>query len=500
MHPRIQQVIHQAERLLSTGDAAGAAALYRRALKRNGDDAVLLFGLGNALGKLGDHKGAIAAYEKVVALKPGEPLSHVNLGQYLLFAGRFQEAERCFDTALSLNPQLAFALGAKVEFLQLVGRFDEARELAERALQSHPRDIRIAVAYARLAPRIKAERRAADALQRILDDPDVKRDWDAAERRGVPDEARVFVLFCLADLLDRLGDYDRAFEAADRANSLVPARFDPATHTAAVDRMLAAWNPEAIERLPRATRRTEQPLFIVGMPRSGTSLVEQILASHPDVYGAGEVTSVVAICAHLRGPHATHEPLMDDPRVLTTAKLDQAHRRYLASLYTLGARDQKRVTDKMPGNFVHLGLISRMLPGARVIHCRRDPLDTGVSCYFNKFLGANPWCYRLRWIGAYWNDYKRIMDHWQTVLTDLPIFDVTYRDLVTDPETWIRKLVEFAGLDWNDACLRFHESRRVMQTASNEQVRRPLYASSVGRHRHYDEHLTPLKEALDPPD
>jgi hypothetical protein len=303
------------------------------------------------------------------------------------------------------------------------------------------------------------------------------------------------VCFRLADQYDRLGEYDRAFELYDRANRLFPGRFDPSLHGQAVDRMIASWTPERVGTLPESGVRDELPVFIVGMPRTGTSLVEQILACHPRVHGAGELQIIPAACGQLAPSKGLHEPMIDDPGVLTRPALERHARLQLGMLRKLGGRAD-RVTDKLPTNFLHLGLISRLHPRARVIHCVRDPLDTCLSCYFQWFRSGLPWAYRPEWLGSYYRTYRRLMGHWKRALPELPILDVVYEDLVEDQEAWTRRIVEFVGLEWDDHCLRFHESRRISSTLSNEQVRRPMYRSSIGRHRHYADHLDPFRRAL----
>jgi hypothetical protein len=228
------------------------------------------------------------------------------------------------------------------------------------------------------------------------------------------------------------------------------------------------------------------------MPRSGTSLVEQILSTHPGVYGAGELTAIDQFARHLGD--ATGDAYPQSALHLDQATIDAAARQYLAALQDL-APSAIRVTDKMPGNFLHLGLIQLLFPGARVIHCRRDPLDTCLSCYFQQFNQGQTFSYDLSDLGHHYRQYQRLMRHWQSVIS-LPMLDVHYEDLVADQEAMSRKMLEFCGLDWTDECMRFYESKRYVATASYDQVRQPIYHKSVGRWRHYERYLGPLKTAL----
>ena len=246
--------------------------------------------------------------------------------------------------------------------------------------------------------------------------------------------------------------------------------------------------------MPRSANRSKLPVFIVGMPRSGTSLVEQILASHPQVCGAGELEDAhgmtVTLATMLGGKIAY-------PACLTSAKrrhLDELAQRYLAKLSKF-SRTAMRVTDKMPHNFMALGLIELLFPGAHIIHCKRDPVDTCLSIYGLEFNTNHPYADNLEHLGAYYLEYLRLMEHWKTVLS-VPILEVQYEELVADQEGVSRQMVEFCGLPWDVRCLNFHQAERVVTTHSYDQVRRPIYKQSVARWKNYESHLAPLIAAL----
>jgi hypothetical protein len=234
---------------------------------------------------------------------------------------------------------------------------------------------------------------------------------------------------------------------------------------------------------------SETPVFIVGMPRSGTTLVEQILASHPDTFGAGETRNIQRLVSQFGRPGEYPE---------CVARLDVNVARRLADEYVLELHRRSggkaRVTDKLPGNFHHLGLIATLFPRAQIIHCQRDPRDTCWSCYFHNFQEVTYNC-DLETLGGYYREYERLMSHWKACLP-VPIFEVHYEQLVEEPERIIRELIAFCGLKWNDDCLRFHETRRPVRTASNLQVRQPVYQHAVGRWRNYTRHLGTLLTAL----
>ena len=238
------------------------------------------------------------------------------------------------------------------------------------------------------------------------------------------------------------------------------------------------------------------PIFIVGMPRSGTSLVEQILASHPEVFGAGELPYIDHIALAL-GKHA--EGTAAYPACLPNIP-DSAFKGFAESYLkeALGAAGEAAVvTDKAPLNFRHLGLILLLFPKARIVHCRRDPLDTCLSCFFQNFAAGQDYSFDLRELGRFYRDYREMMSAWSEVLP-APVFDLVYEDLVADLEGVGRSLLSFCGLDWHPDCARFFETRRPVLTASRVQVRQPVYSSSVGKWRRYAAHLGPLVEALGP--
>ena len=321
-------------------------------------------------------------------------------------------------------------------------------------------------------------------LERVLDRPALS-EWE-----------RSSLLFSLGGLHDHLGAFDAAFRCYREANALRHARFDGDAVTRLTDQRVAYFSAERLARLPRAAKRDDLPVFIVGMPRSGTSLVEQILASHPRVAGAGELRLIGAIARSLNlgTDSGAVEAAPDLAPGLDQESIDRAAASHLERLRAIGG-EAARVTDKMPYNFRHLGLISLLFPDARIIHCLRDPMDTCMSCYFQGFRAGNSQTFDLGHLGAFYVQYDRLMRHWRRVL-DIPVLEIRYEDHVAEPERTCREMLAFLDLEWDPRCLRFHESRRVVRTASRDQVREPIYTRSVARWRNYERHLGPLKEAL----
>ena len=229
------------------------------------------------------------------------------------------------------------------------------------------------------------------------------------------------------------------------------------------------------------------------MARSGTSLVEQIVASHPLARGAGELTKIADLITAFE---RTAGPYPDSAAALDAKTSHRLATAYESHLCRVAGGNAARLTDKMPANFMHLGFIALLFPRARIVHCLRDPLDACLSIYFQRFRHGNDYAYDLADIGFFYRQYQRLMDHWRRVLP-LAIHEVRYEDLVADPDGQVRALIEFLGLPWDEHCLVHHRSRRAVQTASAWQVRQPIYASAIGRWRHYEKHLGPLKQALE---
>jgi hypothetical protein len=252
--------------------------------------------------------------------------------------------------------------------------------------------------------------------------------------------------------------------------------------TGFIDNLISSYTHESVSRLPRSSHSSDRPIFIIGMPRSGTTLVEQILASHPDVYGGGELKEISTMVSSVRLGGLRQEDC------------DALARQYLKHLSELSAT-ARFVTDKMPQNFLHLGFISLLFPQAHVIHCIRDPRDTCLSCFFQDFGYAHAYRYKQEVLGKYYNQYQRLMRHWRDVL-DIPILDVSYEALVADQAGSTRAMLEYCDLEWDDRCLRFYENTRIANTASLDQVRRPVYTRSLGRWRHYEPYIQPLLASL----
>lgn len=425
--------------------------------------------------------------EEAVAQRPDDARVHAELGQLLMLMGEADRAALHARRAVGLAPADAFCAWVLANLLETNRQYQQAAEILEGPLLAGDRSTPLVLARVRILHELGRESEALDWLLGLIE-----------HAAGCPARERASLHFAAANLLDHLGHYEQAFSHAATAHSLVGLRYDRALVELVANSAIDYFDRKTLRRLPRAAEREPVLVFIVGMARSGTSLIEQILASHPAVYGGGESDRIYrlweSVVRRLSQPNL---PLHHSLDRLTPDVANALAVEFLAPLGAL-APSASRVTDKTPTNAVHLGLIATLFPNARFIYSRRDPLDTGISCYLTDFAMGNAFSHDLSSIGHYQRMIDRVMAHWHSVL-DVPILQVDYEKLVADPQKQIRNLVQFVGLPWDDRCLKFHQNRRIVATASQAQVRRPIYDTSIGRWRHYKKWIGPLKTALDAP-
>ena len=468
--------------LRSLGRCAKAEASFRRCIALDPQHAHARHNLGALLKENGDRGEAEQLFRETIALEPAMVDAHVNLGSALQALGRDEEALACYREALQLAPGYGDALAGEVSVLDRLGRVEEACERIQPLLETAPDNADVVTTFASLARRLGRQEQAIAALKELL----TRSELLASKREAA--------LFALGKLCDQAGNFFEAFEHYRAANGVHPHPFDLGEFRAYCARVRTTFSDEQFRRLPRAQNDSQLPIFIVGMPRSGTTLAEQILSSHPEVFGAGELTWIEDLSTTLPQRLGTHASYPECAFDLSIRSLTAAADEYLAMLRGL-APTATRVVDKMPGNFTHLGLIELLFPKARIIHLTRDPLDNCLSCYFQNFTQGHHYTADLGTLGAVYAEYARLMEHWRSIVS-LPLLELRYEDLVENQEAESRRLVDFCELPWDARCLRFHETRRVVRTASYDQVRRPMYRDSLARHRHYEDFLAPLRAAL----
>ena len=305
------------------------------------------------------------------------------------------------------------------------------------------------------------------------------------------------VHFSLADLYDKSKLYDNAFKNYNAANNIRNEPSDIKYYCQVIDDIIHHFDKKTISELPHSSQNSSKPVFIVGMPRSGTSLVEQILSSHPEVYGAGEITTLWSIGNDISGAMNLSD-YCENLLKVTESDINMHALHYLNEIKKLSAGYAK-CTDKLPHNFIHIGLIELLFPNAKIVHCRRHPFDTCLSIYFKNFNDNHKYARNLMELGRFYKSYIDLMNHWEKT-SSLSIYNIDYEALVRKPETYIRQLVNHTGLEWDDACLSHHQSDRLVMTPSHDQATKPIYQDAVYRWKNYRKHLAPLIETLGNPE
>ena len=458
-----------------------ALQLYEQALKIAPDSAAVHNNYGLALALLGRHEEAIAHYEKAIALDRDSLLAYGNLGNSLNLLGRSREALAVFERAIALDPESLTCIIGLGYSKMCLGKLDEAKADFERAIRLDPRSG-------------EAHRYLAEVKTFHEGDPQIGQIEnlfnDMADKTNVQRAIMHFVRF---KVKSDLKQYDEAFAELVEGNRQWRriAAYNEEKELGVLSEMARLFTPELIREKSGLGNPSTLPVFIIGMPRSGTTLVEQILASHPLVFGGDELTDFGL------GVVGSYDP---EPLPFDVAKLTADDLKRLGGIYVdrVGqkAPHALRITDKRPENLRFAGLIHLVLPNARIIHVRRDPRDTCVSC-FSLFPPATfRFTYDLAELGRYYRAYEALMAHWREVMPPTALLEVHYEDVVNDLEQQARRLVDFCGLDWDERCLEFHKTDRAVRTASVTQVRQPLYKGSIGRWRRYEQHLQPLLDAL----
>lgn len=464
--------------LLSSGRGKAALKHLERACALAPGKAQFQLNYGAALAITGHIQEPIAHFKEAIRLKPDYWGAWVELGNLLSEVGRADESRRCFEAVLERHAKHQGALAGLASLHNRAGRYLEALDtLKAHVAQGPTLPVNSAVAYATASLGLSRADQVLPVLKKSLDSTHTK-----------PEQSLIW--HAMARTFDQLERYDEAFSAYAQSNALRCLHFDPDRHIQETNQSIAAWTPQALARLPDSGMDSETPVFIVGMPRSGTSLVEQILSGHSAVFGAGELEFVRQVAGQLAAKGSILGGLEQaSPKAL--AHLAQSHFKKLKA----AAPGALRITDKMPGNFLYLGLISQLYPKAKIIHCQRAMLDTCISCFRQNFTASYAYSTRLDWLAVYYKQYERMMAHWKSVL-NLHFYEVNYECLVQNPGIEIPKLVDFCGLEMEAACLAPHLNPRVVVTASQAQVREPIHTQSIGSAMRYRFHLGPLLPSL----
>ena len=468
------------------GSNISAYPCYKQAVELAPDDADSWFGLGRALDKTNRNKASEIALERCLAMRPDNARALERLAWVRLKMGNSKGGLSACERAIALDPEWDLVFYTKGSLHQLSGNLDKAREAYLHASELNPKMINPLLALADISHGTQLD----DLLEK-LNALQLDKIRNPMERSDI--------LFAIARVRRTRKHYDEAFECYRQANDLVKQLhpFDKDRCRADIDEIIATFAPDLFNEIRAGGSDSRRPIFIVGMPRSGTSLTEQIISSHSAVYGAGEHPALKEIADSLSIVRDGDISYPRDVAKIEPHGLASLARQYLSNIERDCPAEASRFTDKLVFNFLNLGLIALLFPNASIIHCRRDPMDTCLSCYFQRFSDARHISYTLDLdaLGFYYRQYDRLMAHWRQVLP-IPVLDVDYEKLIADQEVESRRIVDFLGLEWEDACLNYYEQEREVVTASVLQVRKPIYKTSIDRWRRYEKHLGPLQDAL----
>lgn len=465
------------------GDRRSAQQCLERSLSLGIDDPSVHLGYAQLKSFTGDYVEGARHARLALEKAPSSPKPYCELSTALLAQGKLDEALDIISTGLAVAPDNHELVSMLVYAHVRKGEYGEAHEVIQPYLDAGRTEPELVIAFADISGRVGQEEQALRLVEQAL-----------AKNSGLSNSQWAKLHFNAGDLYDEFRKPEKAIGHYHKANELYPGSFSQAAFKYLVDEMIRVFSRKSLLKLSLFGNPSERPVFIVGMPRSGTSLLEQILAAHPDVFGAGELPDIRSIAIEMGLVPQNTGKKARDLETWRPDEVSKSAKRYLDTIAAL-AGGERVVTDKMPSNFLGLGLIQVLFPKAKVIHLMRNPMDTCLSCYFNQFASSNEFSYSLHDLGFYYNQYMRLMEHWRSVLT-LDFLEVQYEDLVTDQAGKTRQILEFCGLNWDERTLEFHKIKRAVNTLSYDQVRQPVYTSSIGRWKAYEAYLGPLKDAL----
>jgi len=459
---------------------------YQQAIKRHPKNAIIHNRLGSVFEKQGKIDKATLYYQAALEHNPNLLEARLNMGQIVL-ASDPNAAEIWFSSALTVDPNYAeghYWLGIHA---QTIGNFQQATTCFQQAIRLNPE-------FYNAWYRLSMNRSFEPSRQQL---EVLEQQFNATIKDSPDDNILITLGFTLGRFQEQRGDYVSAFEYFNYANRLKSRlhRFDKTQHDAQIDDIINTFNVEFYKQRNSWGSQSKLPVFIVGMPRSGTTLVEQILSAHPSIHGAGELQFMLDLVKSLKKsvpvPSKSHAGRF---KHLEHQQISDLARQYVSDLQAL-APEAIRILDKLPGNYLRLGIIFLLFPEARIIHCKRDPMDTCWSCYAQNFERGLNFTNDLENIGHAYRGYLNLMAHWQELFAD-QILEIQYEDLLEDPDTHSRRLLQHCGLDWHPDVLNFSNQQRPVSTASLWQVRQPLYKTSIGRWKTYQQYLVPLQKIL----
>ena len=468
--------------LQKQGKLEEAVQAYHRALEISSNDANIYNNLGNVLQEQGKLELSIQAYRCATEINPNYPQAYNNLGNIFRQQDRSEEAIQAYQEAIGIDAGDAEAHGNLGNLLRELGRLEPAIQAYRKVLSINPNTVATHYMLAKTKEHGSYDHEVC-AMEALLENP------------SITNLEKVDLNFALGKAFEDLTMYERAFNFFSIGNKTIRGtiEYDISQDEDFFKRLMDTFSKPFLDRHSGCGFDDDTPIFILGMPRSGTSLVEQILSSHNKVYGAGELYDLQQAIL-TSNPKVAYHRFPDHLDQLDWNEFAQFGINYVKRLREY-SHHAYHITDKIPANFLYIGMIKLILPNARVIHCQRNPIATCLSCFKNRFALGHRFSYNLQELGKYYQLYKQLMSHWNDVLPDY-IFHFQYEDLIADQEKQTRLLLEYCGLEWEESCLLFHQTERLVRTMSSLQVRRPLYSDSVGLWRKYEGQLQPLISML----
>jgi tetratricopeptide (TPR) repeat protein len=476
---------HLGQVYIRFNDYASAERCFRQALEYDASHFDALNNVANCLRHVGDLEAALAHYERAREIEPRNPVCVFNYGITLNALGRPRDAIEWLTKATEYQAENYLAHHHLGVLFEQLGDFQDANSNYLAALHYQPKY------YESLAALLNSPEYDANDAQ-------VDTAREALTQDNLSPDTRLRLEHALGKHFEKAHKYDMAFQHFHNSNEVekaVARPFDIDSQAKEFDKLIEFYTAEKIQQLAQFGSQDARPVFVVGLPRTGTSLTEQILSSHSAIHGAGELSYMRSIAGQIK--NSAGEGTLSSPAApLTQESIGKLSKKYLDGLGKKSPESARRIVDKYPINYVHLGLVAILFPNAKIIHCQRGPLDVAISCYTVLFKLGNDFTNDLMNFGLYYKEYQRLMTHWSTALP-AGYFELQYEDLIREPEAVTKRLIAFCDLPWEEECLRFDRNKRTVLTPSNWQVRQKLYDTSVERWKNYEKHLLELKSFLE---
>lgn len=458
---------------------------YKQVLRLQPDNTTAMCNIAMTLLDLGERDAAAEYCDKAISIQPEYAAMYTLKGAILSSQGQFELAILNYQKANALDNSNIEVIAGWADALIKLGMNSEAYELIAPHITTEINNVTLAATYANTHAIHGNSNNACKILEGLLN------------KHNLTHKERLQLHFSAGKLYDKIGSYDKAFSHFQRGNNYAAREYTTQSDDTFFNNIKTSFTRDRLSILKHSVQSGVLPVFIVGMPRSGTSLTEKILSRHSKTHAAGELPDIPNISNILTDKSGNTIRFPEDIHLVEDKCINQLSRQYLDKLASLANRESV-VTDKLPHNFLFLGLIELLFPKSRIIHCIRNPIDTCLSNYFQYFSSPLNYAYKLENIANHYNQYHSLMSHWKDNL-DLDILEIEYEDLVKNQENTSRKIINFCGLEWEDECLSFYESNEITRTASYEQTQQPIYKQSVDRWKNYKKHIKQLIDKLDYP-